>query len=67
MVQLAFPIFNQVNSFYFLICLTFLKAKVLMIKKLRIDETREYSAAFKDVFPIVIQKALKKTAHPPLP
>ena len=65
MVQLAFLIFNQVNSFYFLICLTFLKAKVLMIEKLRIDETREYSATFKDVFRD--SEGIKETAHPPLP
>ena len=38
-----------------------------MIEKLRIDETREYSAAFKDVFPIVIQKALKKLPTHPSP
>ena len=65
MVQLAFIIFNQVNSFYFLICLTFLKAKVLMIEKLRIDETREYSATFKDVFRD--SEGITETAYPPLP
>ena len=38
---------------------------MLMIEKLRIDETREYSATFKDVFRD--SEGIKETAHPPLP